>query len=933
MSEIIYGNYKDFINKHRTSDKDEITHTRIGDGKSIFPGKFCIPDDKLDIFYKLYHRHVFVEGHNEYLTEKQCKTANPILIDLDFRYDSSIKKRRHTEEHIEDLAVSYIEKISKYIYYVKKDDVIPVYILEKENPNTKNDNITKDGIHIVIGIEMEHYLQEYLRSKMLKNIGDVIDDLPLQNDYDSVLDEGISKGHTNWQLYGSKKPGHDAYKLVKLLNISVFYNEDDNDDIDIVIDTVDLNDEKYNNLYLLKNMTARSKGHLKLSIRDDCKEDIENFKKPNNNNGGGGGGDNNGSVVKFIQPGFTFDVAEITSVNILEKLIKKLFTDIDKDNYIHKETHEYLLTLPEKYYDDYTHWIKCGWALHNTDFSLFISWMYFSSRSNKFNFDDIPGYYDLWNKMNDTGYTSHSIMYWSKIDNYAGYCKVREMSVGFYVDQCCKNSAEWDIANVLFNIYKDEYRCADVKNKIWYKYQNNKWKLTDCGTALRYSISQKLSRIFGEKAENLFNKTCNVDDPQQQEKYRKLSSIYADISTDCKKTHYKQNLMKEASEHFYNYDGSFYDKLDKNPYLLCCKNGVVDFENKEFRKGLPDDYVSLSTNINYVKIDPNDENHTRIIGEIKEFMAQLFPEPDLREYMWAHLASVLIGKNINQTFNIYNGSGSNGKSKLVDLMSCILGDYKGVVPITLVTGKRSGVGSVSPEIAVLKGLRYAVMNEPSKGDVLNDGVMKELTGEDPISGRALYSPQVTYVPQFSLVVTTNSLFDIKTNDDGTWRRIRLCDFVSKFVKEPFKDKRFPKEQYPYQYKLNPKLSDKFEEWKELFLSMLVDIAFKTNGIVKDCENVLNSSNDYRKNQDYFMEFTEERIVKTNVPSDKLRKNEVYKIFQEWYKETYGKNVPKGKELYEYLDKAIGKYKYGWNGYKITFGDMDEVEEVEEEHEE
>ena len=50
--------------------------------------------------------------------------------------------------------------------------------------------------------------------------------------------------------------------------------------------------------------------------------------------------------------------------------------------------------------------------------------------------------------------------------------------------------------------------------------------------------------------------------------------------------------------------------------------------------------------------------------------------------MWEHLASILLGKNLNQTFNMYTGSGRNGKSKLVELMGTMLGDYKGTVPIS-----------------------------------------------------------------------------------------------------------------------------------------------------------------------------------------------------------------------------------------------------------
>ena len=151
--------------------------------------------------------------------------------------------------------------------------------------------------------------------------------------------------------------------------------------------------------------------------------------------------------------------------------------------------------------------------------------------------------------------------------------------------------------------------------------------------------------------------------------------------------------------------------------------------------------------------------------------------------MHDHLASCLIGANKNQTFNVYHGSGSNGKSIIADLMSVTLGEYKGTVPITLVTDARGKIGGTSDEVLKLKGVRYAVMQEPSKGVKLNEGIMKELTGGDPIQARGLYSESEIFEPQFSLVVCTNNLFDIESNDDGTWRRIRKCDFLAKFIDE------------------------------------------------------------------------------------------------------------------------------------------------------
>ena len=71
-------------------------------------------------------------------------------------------------------------------------------------------------------------------------------------------------------------------------------------------------------------------------------------------------------------------------------------------------------------------------------------------------------------------------------------------------------------------------------------------------------------------------------------------------------------------------------------------------------------------------------------------------------------------------------------------MKVCLGDYAKIdVPLSLITQKRVGVGDTSPEIAALKGIRYAVMQEASKGDTINDGIMKQLTGGDVFLNRMI----------------------------------------------------------------------------------------------------------------------------------------------------------------------------------------------------
>jgi len=285
--------------------------------------------------------------------------------------------------------------------------------------------------------------------------------------------------------------------------------------------------------------------------------------------------------------------------------------------------------------------------------------------------------------------------------------------------------------------------------------------------------------------------------------------------------------------------------------------------------------------------------------------------------MWEHLASTLLGNNENQTFNIYIGTGANGKSKLIDLMSKVLGEYKGTVPITLITQKRNSIGGTSSEIHQLIGVRYAVMQEPSNGDKINEGIMKEITGGDPIQCRALFKESVTFIPQFKLVVGTNCFPDMEARDDGTWRRVRAVEYKAKFTKNPYNDPQFPKEEYPYQYMIDTKIDEKFEIWAPVMLSMLVEIAYKTQGKVKDCNAVMKKSEEYRKEQDVFLEFTS-NCIQTSVSGEKLKISIVKDCFKNWYSSNYGNNKnPPIKQLLDYMSKKYGRTSDGWTHIEIV----------------
>jgi hypothetical protein len=109
--------------------------------------------------------------------------------------------------------------------------------------------------------------------------------------------------------------------------------------------------------------------------------------------------------------------------------------------------------------------------------------------------------------------------------------------------------------------------------------------------------------------------------------------------------------------------------------------------------------------------------------------------------------------------------------------------------------------------------------------------------------------------------------------------------------------------------------------------MLVNRAFETEGVVQDCETVNKASNKYRNGQDHIAAFVSENIIRTDDLKHRIKKTEIATQFKIWFQESQGaRKMPKGEELYAYMDKKFGACKKtGWHGIKIIYPEED-VEE-------
>jgi len=362
-----------------------------------------------------------------------------------------------------------------------------------------------------------------------------------------------------------------------------------------------------------------------------------------------------------------------------------------------------------------------------------------------------------------------------------------------------------------------------------------------------------------------------------------------ELATKLKTVSFKDNVMKECSELFY--DPKFESKLDEINSIIGFNNGVYDLETGEFRDGRPEDFVSFSTGLDYIEYNANDPN----IQGIQSYLAQVLTKPEVREYVTKLFASFLHGTLRDQKFYIWTGSGSNSKSKLLELFMSSFGDYCCVFPISMLTSKRVASNAANSELALAKGKRFALMSEPENDERINVGLMKELSGGDRIIARRMYHEPVEFNPKFKMVLACNKLPVVPSDDGGTWRRIRVVEFTSKFVENPTAENEFP---------IDVDFSQNIQRWRPYFISLLLEYykIYKIEGL-REPEDVLRVTREYKRQNDHLADFVFHCVEKKEDAF--LSLNETYAELKSWAREnSLQLKMPTKQELCEYLKKNM-----------------------------
>jgi putative DNA primase/helicase len=218
------------------------------------------------------------------------------------------------------------------------------------------------------------------------------------------------------------------------------------------------------------------------------------------------------------------------------------------------------------------------------------------------------------------------------------------------------------------------------------------------------------------------------------------------------------------------------DQLDSHPRLLGVENGIVDLESGTLHPNRPE---FLITNHIGVEFDP-----AALAPRWESFLAEVFcNDCETIDAVHALVGMTITGDVEPEKMIFCIGNGANGKSLFSNTLYRLIDQYAVTAPPSLLAARRADDHGARPEIAMLAGNRLVSINEPEAGMTLDETVVKQLAGSEPISARHLYQGYFTFDPQFTVWVRTNHRPIVRGTDNGIWRRIVILPFNRTFALE------------------------------------------------------------------------------------------------------------------------------------------------------
>lgn len=213
------------------------------------------------------------------------------------------------------------------------------------------------------------------------------------------------------------------------------------------------------------------------------------------------------------------------------------------------------------------------------------------------------------------------------------------------------------------------------------------------------------------------------------------------------------------------------NKFDSNPYLRCVDNGVLDLRTGQLSPYDPELLMSKRIDVTY---KPNAADNSQLLRQVLSAM----PE-DAIDWAQVMFGQAMFGlQPSSSVVTFMHGSGSNGKSTIINLLKETMGTYSSELSKSAFNFR-----STDSKYALyqMRGVSQTILEEMPKGVNLDIDTLKEIAGTETIVARGVCKDFISFDNMLSVFVSTNHLPNMQAHDYGSRRRLAVLPFPYRFV--------------------------------------------------------------------------------------------------------------------------------------------------------
>ena len=908
----------DLLAEYKISSKDVKTRACsniIDMGRKI---SYNIPVNALPVYFNTLEK-CRKEGLVLNFAEKQ-ENVSGIMLDFDILQQD--EKSQLTNDHFSMLTRMVLDALS---FYISPEQMVKItsyaMVLKKKATEYKQDSkCYKDGFHMIFpSIKIPKSVKKLLIKKIIEDdiITTVFDDVKF-NDLNSILDTHSVSVPT--LLPGNCKAEKIPYDIEVIYRIDIRKGR--------VSNLTQLTENEISNLNLSYDFSvnySRINGITKneLNIKPEILSSINNVVELQNDNKQ----EDDLSIISMNDPDFS-------QIQRILDILKPFRCS------------------------EYKYWFGIITALAYTNSRYKpLAYRFSEKRPEGVRASFERTWEDAISSVNRYAYTKDMIYSYARADNPEAYAVIIQDAVlttlmDFIYEPCINGSLDhWHYAQLLKGMVGSKYRTDDAIDRkcvVWYEFvteddirqpgQLYKWRSNDDPYTLREYLSIKMKLLFN-RAIRIVGERKDGSADEGEIKY--FNSLIKAIKFSCRKLFnhgFKNCVIKEAENAFR--EPYLSRNMDKEEEIIGVENGVLELTiPPTLIEGLHGYKITRSTTVTYRPIDPNNA----VVRAVFKSLWDLFPvdEFDAFLYIMYHFSTSLTGRIKASLFLIITGGGANGKSYLLELMRCILGDatnngYGAKLPIEYLIEKSRSSNEATPVLMPLIWARSTYFSESGKNNIVRSEIIKPLTGQEVLSFRCLFSAQINIIHKSIFTVATNYELILNAFDYGSKRRIRTYKFKTRFCTNPDPQNKFEK-------LMNPTLTMKKTRDPE-FLSAALSILTMFLGLLDmkhngDMERVPSNTieretEEYINRHDTVNKFITERVVVSDTKRN-IALTDVIDHYCRWYDSNIKEQKHERHDILSmFINSSLSKFIIvSVNGVKVLInhrilGPAEEKEENE-----